>query len=63
MKRFTTFILCALITTTASWAQSAMTDQQIYEFALEKYSQGVQPRQIAIQLAERGVTTEQMQRV
>ncbi|UKK49263.1 SLBB domain-containing protein [Prevotella sp. E9-3] len=63
MKRFTTFILCALITTSASWAQSAMTDQQIYEFALEKYSQGMQPRQIAIQLAERGVTTEQMQRV
>lgn len=63
MKRILATFLCALVLNTTSWAQSAMTDKQIYEFALDKYNKGMQPKQIALQLAERGVTVDQMKRV
>ena len=44
-------------------AQSGMTDQQVLEYAKDGVKQGKDQRTIATELARRGVTREQAERV
>lgn len=44
-------------------AQSSMTDQQVLEYVKQGMSEGKDQRQMATELARRGVTREQAERV
>lgn len=58
------FVLLVLVASpTTSWAQSSMTDQQVIEYVKDGTSAGKSQQQIATELASRGVTKTQAQRV
>lgn len=63
MKKLSTVIASLILSVTASWAQSTMTDSQIIEYATEQNERGVSPEQIARELMERGATPDQLRRL
>ena len=63
MKRITIFIICLLLTTASTWAQSGMTDNQVMDYVIEQNSKGVSRQQIVTQLIQRGVTMDQIRRI
>ena len=63
-KKSLFFCLTLLCFTTNSWAQSgSMTDQQVMEYVEMGMQQGKSQQQISTELARRGVTREQAERV
>lgn len=52
--------MCSL---SAAWAQSTMNDRQVLEYVKQGLSEGKDQRQMATELARRGVTREQAERV
>ena len=63
MKRISTIILCLLMATATTWAQSGMTDNQVMDYVIEQNAKGVSRQQIVTQLIQRGVTIEQIRRI
>ena len=65
MDKKTLLLLLMLIglSTAPLWAQMGMTDQQVMEYVETGMQQGKGQQQIATELARRGVTREQAQRV
>ena len=63
MKRIAIIITALLLTTTMSWAQSGMTDNQIMDYVIEQNANGVSRQQIVTQLMQRGVTIDQIRRL
>ena len=63
MKRIAIIITALLLTTTMSWAQSGMTDNQIMDYVIEQNAKGVSRQQIVTQLMQRGVTIDQIRRL
>ena len=63
MKRITIFIICLLLTTASTWAQSGMTDNQVMDYVIEQNANGVSRQQIVTQLIQRGVTMDQIRRI
>ena len=63
MKRISTIILCLLMATATTWAQSGMTDNQVMDYVIEQNANGVSRQQIVTQLIQRGVTIEQIRRI
>ena len=63
MKRITIFIICLLLTTASTWAQSGMTDNQVIDYVIEQNANGVSRQQIVTQLIQRGVTMDQIRRI
>ena len=57
------FSLCVFSFCGAAYAQSGMTDQQVLEYVKEGMKQGRDQKQMASELARRGVTREQAERV
>ncbi len=57
------FFLCVFSFCGAAYAQSGMTDQQVLEYVKEGMKQGRDQKQMASELARRGVTREQAERV
>ena len=57
------FSLCVASFCGAAYAQSGMTDQQVLEYVKEGMKQGRDQKQMASELARRGVTREQAERV
>ena len=63
MKRISTLLFCLALSTTMSWAQSGMTDNQVMDFVIEQNAKGTSRQQIVTQLMQRGVTIEQIRRI
>ena len=66
MKRVATILLAFLVVLLVPMnmqAQSSMTDAQIYSFIQKEVEKGTAREQIVAKLMQRGVTTEQLQRV
>ena len=63
MKRLATIALCLLLSVSAGWAQSGMTDNQIIDYVVEQNAQGVPRQKIVQQLMQRGVKVDQIQRI
>ena len=62
-KKSLIFCLMLLSLSTISWAQAGMSDQQVMEYVELGMQQGKSQQQIATELARRGVTREQAERV
>ena len=62
-KKSLIFCLMLLSLSTISWAQAGMSDQQVKEYVEMSMQQGKSQQQIANELARRGVTREQAERV
>ena len=62
-KKSLIFCLMLLSLSTISWAQAGMSDQQVMEYVEMGMQQGKSQQQIATELARRGVTREQAERV
>jgi len=52
-----------MLATTAGWAQSGMTDNQVMDYVVEQNAKGVSRQQIVTQLMQRGVTIDQIRRI
>jgi hypothetical protein len=52
-----------MLATTAGWAQSGMTDNQVMDYVIEQNAKGTSRQQIVTQLMQRGVTIEQIRRI
>ena len=63
MKRLSSLIFSLMLTATASWAQSGMTDNQVMDYVIEQNAKGASRQQIVTQLMQRGVTIEQIRRI
>lgn len=63
MKRLLSVLVLAFALSGAVLAQQSMSDQQVLEYVKTGMQQGKDQRQIATELARRGVTQEQAQRV
>ena len=63
MKKFSAIIVSLLLATSAGWAQSSMTDNQVMDFVVEQNEKGVSRQQIVTQLMQRGVTIDQIRRI
>ena len=62
-KKSLIFCLMLLSLSLNSWAQAGMSDQQVMEYVEMGMQQGKSQQQIATELARRGVTREQAERV
>ena len=47
-----------MLTTTAGWGQSGMTDNQVMDYVIEQNAKGTSRQQIVTQLMQRGVTID-----
>ncbi len=56
-------LLITVCVTTKMYAQTRMTDQQVIEYVKQATQEGKEQKQIAAELARRGVTREQAERV
>ena len=56
-------LLVLLMNATALSAQSAMTDEQVLNYVMEESAKGTSHRDIFLNLRQRGVSVEQMQRI
>ena len=63
MKRLSSVIISLLLATSAGWAQSGMTDNQVMDYVVEQNEKGVSRQQIVTQLMQRGVTIDQIRRI
>ena len=63
MNRIITLILSLILTTATSFAQSAMTDNQVMDYVVEQNANGKTRQQIVTQLMQRGVTIDQIRRI
>ena len=63
MKRRSSIIISLMLATTAGWAQSGMTDNQVMDYVVEQNAKGVSRQQIVTQLMQRGVTIDQIRRI
>ena len=63
MKKSIVFFLMLLCSIVSAYAQSSMSDDQVIKFVLKEQEKGTKQQDIAVKLVQRGVTTEQMQRV
>ena len=63
MKRLSSILISLMLTTTAGWAQSGMTDNQVMDYVIEQNAKGVSRQQIVTQLMQRGVTIDQIRRM
>ena len=63
MKRLSSIIISLMLATTAGWAQSGMTDNQVMDYVVEQNAKGVSRQQIVTQLMQRGVTIDQIRRI
>ena len=63
MKRIATLILSLTLASTAGWAQSGMTDNQVMDYVIEQNAKGVSRQQIVTQLMQNGVTIDQIRRI
>ena len=62
MKKVLSLIICALLSLSVAVAQS-MTDKQVVEYIQSAMAQGKSQKQIATELAVRGVSREQAARI
>ena len=62
-KKSLIFCLMLFSLSTISWAQTGMTDQQVMQYVEMGMQKGKSQQQIATELARRGVTREQAERV
>lgn len=63
MNRTATLLIGLLLSVTAGWAQSGMTDDQVMDFVIEQNSRGASRQQIVTQLMQRGITIDQIRRI
>lgn len=63
MKKYLLSVFMLLASVTASFAQSAMTDNAVMEYVIEEHEKGTSQAQIVTQLMQKGVTIEQIRRV
>lgn len=63
MKKLSVFLAFMLSATVGAYAQSSMTDNQVLEYAQSELSKGRDQKEVFKELLQRGVTTEQIQRV
>ena len=63
MKRLSTFIVSLMLSASAGWAQSSMTDNQVMDYVIEQNAKGVSRQQIVTQLMQHGVTIDQIRRI
>ena len=63
MKRLSSILFSLMLATTAGWAQSGMTDNQVMDYVIEQNAKGTSRQQIVTQLMQRGVTIEQIRRI
>jgi protein involved in polysaccharide export with SLBB domain len=63
MKKSIVFFFMLLCSIVSAYAQSSMSDDQVIKFVLKEQEKGTKQQDIAVKLVQRGVTTEQMQRV
>ena len=63
MKRLSSVIISLMLATSAGWAQSGMTDNQVMDYVVEQNEKGVSRQQIVTQLMQRGVTIDQIRRI
>ena len=63
MKRLSSILISLMLTTTAGWAQSGMTDNQVMDYVIEQNAKGASRQQIVTQLMQRGVTIDQIRRI
>ena len=50
MKKITALFVSLLLSTTISWAQSGMTDNQVMDYVIEQNAKGVSRQKIVTQL-------------
>lgn len=63
MKKISSLIFTLLLSASAIWAQSGMSDNQVMDFVIEQNAKGTSRQQIVTQLMQRGVTIEQIRRI
>jgi protein involved in polysaccharide export with SLBB domain len=62
-RRLASTLLFLLLASSLSWAQSSMTDDQIFQFAVKEQKAGTSQQQIVTKLMQRGVDINQIRRV
>ena len=50
MKRLSSILISLMLATTAGWAQSGMTDNQVMDYVIEQNAKGTSRQQIVTQL-------------
>jgi protein involved in polysaccharide export with SLBB domain len=63
MKRLSSILISLMLATTAGWAQSGMTDNQVMDYVIEQNAKGASRQQIVTHLMQRGVTIDQIRRI
>ena len=63
MKRLSSILFSLMLATTAGWAQSGMTDNQVMDYVIEQNAKGASRQQIVTHLMQRGVTIDQIRRI
>ena len=63
MQRYLFFVVLFASCLLVARAQSTMSDDQVVKFVMKEQQKGTKQQDIAVKLIQRGVTTEQMQRV
>ncbi len=63
MKKHIFTLLLAVIAPLASMAQSRMTDEQVYQYALKEYQKGSSKQQVVTKLMQQGVDISQIRRI
>jgi len=63
MKKISALFAALLLSTSISWAQTGMTDNQVMDYVIEQNAQGVSRQKIITQLMQRGVTIDQIKRI
>ena len=56
-------LLLVACTVSKVYAQTKMTDQQVIEYVKQATQEGKEQKQIAVELARKGVTREQAERI
>src|SRR5574344_2794478 len=62
-RRLASTLLFLLLASSLSWAQSSMTDDQIFQFAVKEQKAGTSQQQIVTKLMQRGGDINQIRRV
>ena len=63
MKKYLFLLGMMLLTCITVSAQSSMTDEQVIKFVMKEQKAGSTQQEIAVKLAQKGVTTDQIKRV
>ena len=62
-RRHILTLLLTVLTTLSAFAQSSMTDDQVFKYIIKEHQEGTSQQQIVIQLMQRGVDINQIKRV